>query len=294
MPRKPRLHLPGAYYHIILRGNGQQPIFFSDEDRRQWQSCLQKGLERHDHRVHVYCWMTNHVHLAIQAGVNPLSEFMAFLASGYARATNRRIGRTGHLFERRYRAILIQEESYLKELVRYIHLNPLRAGMVSKLSDYPWSSHDAYLGGPCPDWLNQDQVLMLFGATEKTARRRYAKFMHQTQPENVVQLLRAGCNGDDRILGDDAWKKQILKNITPKSNIDTLDELVHRVCERNNVTEADLTTRSRQRKYAAIHAEIAIEATELGIATVTAVAQRFGRSQSSLSRTMNRLRGQRQ
>lgn len=166
--------------------------------------------------------------------------------------------------------------------------------MVSKLSDYPWSSHNAYLGESCPDWLTRDQVLALFGAKENTARRRYAKFMNQTQPEQIIQLFRAGSNDDDRILGDDTWRKKILNCTAPNPKIDTLDELVQRVCERNNVTEADLITRSRQRKYAAIRAEIAIEATEFSIATVTAVAQCFGRSQPSLSRTMNRLRDERQ
>jgi putative transposase len=92
------------------------------------------GLRRYGHRLHAYCWMTNHVHLAIQAGVDSLSRFMNFTASGYARATNRKLGRCGHLFERRYRAILVQEDSYLKELVRYIHCNPVRAGIVDEPS----------------------------------------------------------------------------------------------------------------------------------------------------------------
>ena len=153
MPRKPRLHVPGGIYHVILRGNGCQTNFYDADDRQRWESYIQSGVQRYQHRVHAYCWMTNHVHLAVQANVNPLSQFMAFVASQYARSTNRKMGRSGHLFERRYRAILVQSDSYLMELVRYIHLNPLRAGMIKDLTDYAWSSHAAYQGAACPDWL---------------------------------------------------------------------------------------------------------------------------------------------
>jgi len=294
MPRKPRLHLPGGYYHVILRGNARQDIFFDEDDRQRWQCCIQKGIERHGHRVHVYCWMTNHVHLAIQAGTDPLSGFMTFLASQYARSTNRKMGRSGHLFERRYRAILVQEDSYLKELVRYIHLNPLRASMVSDLTDYPWSSHDAYLGGPCPEWLTLDRVLSQFGDTQKAARRRYNHFMNQIQPETMVQLFQQGGNDDDRVLGSDVWRDKVLKDPHSIPNLNNLDELVQRVCDRSGVTEADLSSKSRERKYARVRAEIALTATKHGIATVTTVARRFGRTQPGLSRTMSQLRNRRQ
>ena len=85
MSRQPRLHLPGGFYHVILRGNGRQPIFFDNQDRDRWQEILQKALTRYRHRLHAYCWMTNHVHMAIQAGAEPLADFMRILASRYAK-----------------------------------------------------------------------------------------------------------------------------------------------------------------------------------------------------------------
>ena len=109
MPRKPRIHLPGGFYHIILRGNARQDIYFDSADRIAWQALLEKGLDRYEHRVHAYCWMTNHVHMALQAGAEPLARFMTYLASNYARRINCRKRRSGHLFERRYRAILVQD-----------------------------------------------------------------------------------------------------------------------------------------------------------------------------------------
>jgi REP element-mobilizing transposase RayT len=145
--------VPGGLYHVILRGNGRQTIFFDADDRRRWESLIEEGVSRYAHRIHAYCWMTNHVHLAIQCHDIPLSKFMGFVASRYARSTNKKINRSGHLFERRHRAILVQADSYLKELIRYIHQNPLRAGMVDDLTDYQWSSHLAYLQGKQPNWL---------------------------------------------------------------------------------------------------------------------------------------------
>jgi REP element-mobilizing transposase RayT len=145
--------VPGGLYHVILRGNGRQTIFFDADDRQRWESLIEEGVSRYAHRIHAYCWMTNHVHLAIQCHDIPLAKLMGFVASQYARSTNKKINRSGHLFERRHRAILVQADSYLKELIRYIHQNPLRAGMVDDLTDYQWSSHLAYLQGKQPNWL---------------------------------------------------------------------------------------------------------------------------------------------
>ncbi len=290
MPRKPRLHVPGGIYHVILRGNGCQTIFYDADDRQRWESYIQSGVQRYQHRVHAYCWMTNHVHLAVQANVNPLSQFMAFVASQYARSTNRKMGRSGHLFERRYRAILVQSDSYLLELVRYIHLNPLRAGMIQDLTDYSWSSHAAYQGAACPDWLMLGDVLSQFGTTERTARQRYLEFMHMAQPEDTIRLLRNGDDDDSRVLGDDGWRREVLATAGAQPATTSLDDLVRVICNEYGVTEADLASRSRARAYSRIRARIALDASELGVATVTEVSRRFGRSQPGLSRAMNRLR----
>jgi putative transposase len=290
MPRKPRLHLPGGFYHVILRGNGRQSIFFNAADRAQWEDYLQQGLTRYGHRLHAYCWMTNHVHMAIQAGTDPLARFMAFLASNYARFVNRNTGRPGHLFERRYRAILVQEDAYLKELLRYIHLNPLRARMIENLADYAWSSHHAYLSENRTPWLTVDHLLPMFGANSRSARRCYSQFINTQQSPDMLKLLRKGAAEDGRIVGDDAWTKAVLDKLDPPGVQATLDELVQAACQRHNVTEVMLASRSRKRVYSNIRAEIALAATEHCIATVTEVARRFGRAHSGLSRSMNRLR----
>jgi REP element-mobilizing transposase RayT len=290
MPRKPRIHLPGGFYHVILRGNGRQAIFFDSTDRQTWEDLLRVSLHRHQHRLHAYCWMTNHIHMAVQAGTAPLAKFMSHLASGYARYLNRKMQRPGHLFERRYRAILVQADSYLQELLRYIHLNPLRAHMVEDLTDYEWSSHHAYLGKGCPNWLTVEYLLQQFGATERLAHHRYREFVNQTPPAHMLAALRKGAAADDRLIGDDQWTRAILNQPLPPSPAPTLDELIHAACQRHHVTEAMLASKSRSRQHSDIRAEIALAATDQNIATVTEIARRFGRAHSGLSRAMNRLR----
>lgn len=294
MPRQPRLNVPGGLYHVILRGNARQAIFFDAEDRQRWESYLHAGVQRHMHRIHAYCWMTNHVHLAIQAHAEPLSQFMSFAASQYARSTNRKMRQSGHLFERRHRSILVQTDSYLKELVRYIHHNPLRAAIVDDLRKYAWSSHTAYLGGTCPDWLTVDWVLSMFGNTERAARRRYRDFMQQQQPASVTRMLRTGGEHDSRVLGDDGYRASVLEKLNYKPVKQSLDELVQSVCKQHEVSEDELAQPSRFRKHSKIRAEIGLLALEHGIASVTEVARRFGRSQPALSRTMTLLRNNRE
>ena len=139
------LHYPGALYHAILRGNSGQTIFFDDNDRTRFYLLIQEGVERFGHRIHAFCLMTNHVHLAIQIADNSLSRILQNLSFRYTRWVNWRQGKTGHLFQGRYKAVLIDADTYLQELTRYIHLNPVRAGMVRETYKYPWSSYRAYL-----------------------------------------------------------------------------------------------------------------------------------------------------
>ena len=294
MSRQPRLHLPGGFYHVILRGNGRQAIFFDSEDRNQWQTILQKALARYRHRLHAYCWMNNHVHMAVQAGVEPLADFMRVLASRYAKYLNRKRRRPGHLFERRYRAILVQRDEYLIELLRYIHLNPVRASMVSDPSDYQWSSYNAYLRLTGPTWLTVDTVAAMFSSRRSGARESYSRFMVQLPSENTMKMLRQGSPGDERLLGDDNWLQSVLTEFDAIDRHRNLDKIIEDTCQRHNVTEAMLASQSRSRRHSRIRAEIAVTASETRCATVTEVAKRFGRAHSGLSRAMNRLRDQKE
>ncbi len=156
MARKPRLYIPGALYHVMVRGNDGQSLFNDHEDRRHFQNLVAEGINKYDHRIHAYCLMDNHVHFLIQIGQTPLSKVMQNLAFRYTRWMNWRHHRIGHLFQGRFRAILCDANTYLLELVRYIHLNPVRAGLTDVPEKYPWSGHSAYLGMTVVPWLTSD------------------------------------------------------------------------------------------------------------------------------------------
>lgn len=292
MPRKPRLNVPGGLYHAILRGNGRESIFFDADDRQRWESLISDGINRYHHRIHAYCWMNNHVHLAIQCREVPLSKFMSFVASQYARSTNKKLGRSGHLFERRHRAILVQADSYLKELVRYIHFNPLRAGIVESLTEYQWSSHLAYMTGAGPPWLTLDWVLSAFGESIADARHQYARFMQAGYKRPTADDLRHGTKGDHRVLGDDGFMASLTPDIVQPVSRTTLKDLTREICQKYGVTEESLMSSSRERKYSRIRAEIGLTAIDRGIASNAEIARHFNRSHAGMSRAIDRLRKQ--
>jgi REP element-mobilizing transposase RayT len=284
--------VPGGLYHVILRGNGRQTIFFDADDRRRWESLIEEGVSRYAHRIHAYCWMTNHVHLAIQCHDIPLAKFMGFVASQYARSTNKKINRSGHFFERRHRAILVQADSYLIELIRYIHQNPLRAGMVDDLTDYQWSSHLPYLQGRQPNWLTLNWVLSMFGDTVANARREYTGFMQIACRKNIRQSLRHGTDDDHRILGDDSFRALFGPELIHPAVQRALKKLTQEICSKYKISESDLASTSRDPRYSRIRAEIGLAAIKGSIATNAEIARYFNRSQSGMSRAINGLRKQ--
>ena len=130
MPRLPRLHVPGGFYHVILRGNHREDLFATREDRLVLNEIVAESIARCEARVHAFCWMTNHLHALVQIGATPLGKLVQRIATRYSRYRHRALHTTGHLFERRHRAWLVEADAYFVALLRYIHLNPVSAGMV--------------------------------------------------------------------------------------------------------------------------------------------------------------------
>ena len=171
MPRRLRIHLANGFYHVTLLGNHQQAIFHTVQDRQLLNVIVAESIERHAAQVHAYCWMTNHLHLLVRVSDEPLGHVMRLIASKYAKAFQRKLDTSGHLFERRYFARLIDGDAYLMAVLRYIHLNPVAAGLTPSAAEYPWSSHHAYGGGSAESWLTMDFVLALFGSDRIAAPR---------------------------------------------------------------------------------------------------------------------------
>lgn len=180
MPRKARIDAPGALQHIIIRGIERKPIFKDSKDYKNFIERLGTILTETLTPCYAWAQMTNHVHLLLRTGQTPLSTVMRRLLTGYAQQFNRRHKRHGHLFQNRYKSILCEEDLYLLELVRYIHLNPLRAKIVKdleKLKSYPRCGHSVLMGKIDHPWQHTEYVLRLFGKTVRTARKAYSIFV---------------------------------------------------------------------------------------------------------------------
>jgi REP element-mobilizing transposase RayT len=285
MPRRPRLHVPGGFYHLILRGNHREPLFGADRDRAYLNALVGDVVARFDLRLLAYCWMTNHLHLAVRVGDTPLAKPMQRLAMRYSRHIHADAGQVGHLFERRFRAILVDADAYLLSLVRYIHLNPVVAGMVSDPAAYRWSSHRDYLGRPTVPWLDTEFVLGMFGPTVSAARVRYVRFMG-SYTEKDLALFEKHESRDTRAL------EPVLPACRPPppppgpSNRETLEQIAARHCTRLGIRLDELASPSRERRLSSARTAIALEALTADAATLTEVARFLGRSASALAQSM--------
>lgn len=237
MPRGPRLDAPGTLHHVMVRGIERRPIFRDDRDRADFVQRL--ATLAASGAIQIYSWalLPNHAHLLVRTGNRSLARSMRSLLTGYAGAFNRRHRRAGHLFQNRYKSTVVEEEPYLLELVRYLHLNPLRAGVVpdlQALDRYPWSGHAALLGRRFQPWQATGAVLGHFARDARRARTQYRAFVaaglaqgHRPDLQGgglvrslggwaAVQALRRGREGyaaDERVLGSSSFVEDLRREL---------------------------------------------------------------------------------
>jgi putative transposase len=235
MPRQARLDAPGVLHHIMIRGIERRKIFLTDRDREDFIERLSKLLPQTETACYAWTFIDNHAHFLFRTGLIPLASLMRRLLTGYAISFNHRHHRSGQLFQNRYKSIVCQEDAYLKELVRYIHLNPLRAGIIAELKElnnHPYCGHSALMGRTERPWQEVAYVLGYFGKTETRAKKAYLSFMQKGMAKGkredltggglvrsaggwaeVRQLRRQGAEhvmSDERILGDSAFVEDLL------------------------------------------------------------------------------------
>jgi len=235
MPRRARLDAPGTLHHVMVRGIERRRIVNDAADRKNFVKRI--GELSVDTGTAIYAWalMTNHAHILLRSSETGISGFMRRFLTGYAISYNRRHRRWGHLFQNRYKSIVCDEDAYFTELVRYIHLNPIRAGLVKNLSQldrYPWSGHSGLMGRVENDWQDRDYVLKWFGKREGEARTGYRRYVEKAigegrRPELVGGGLIRSLGGwsavkairhsgdrelsDDRILGSGEFVERVIK-----------------------------------------------------------------------------------
>jgi len=320
MPRQARLDAPGALHHVIARGNERRRIFEDTKDRKEFLARLGEVLSGTETICYAWALVPNHFHLLLRTGTQPMATVMRRLLTGYAISFNRRHRRYGHLFQNRYKSILCQEDPYFQELVRYIHLNPLRAKLVKgmeALGQYPYSGHSALMGMVKHEWQDTKYVLRWFGKGIKQARSRYRDFMKQgvqmgKRPEltggglvrsvggwlNLSELRKANVRvkGDERILGESDFVERMLKEAGEaferksllKSQGWDLDKLAAHV---GKLLEMDVSVVWSAGKYRPIVEARSLlcywAVRELGV-SMTSLAKRLNLSVSAVSQSVER------
>ena len=320
MPRQARIDAPGALHHLIVRGIERKKIFKDDIDRNSFLNRLSTILPETSTSCFAWSLMRNHVHLLCQTGKTPIATVMRRLLTGYAISYNHRHRRHGQLFQNRYKSILCQEDSYLLELTRYIHLNPLRAGAVQDikaLGKYPYAGHSAILGKTPRSWQDKKYILRMFSLKKKAAKRKYRNFVFKgisqgRRPEltggglirsaggwTAAKALKKGMDrlkGDERILGDSNFVQSVLKASQEKLDrryrlqeegytLETLSEKAARLFDLE-ASQLFTPTKSPQIvKARSLMCYFAVR--ELGL-TATGLAKKIGLKQPAISISVSR------
>ena len=290
MPRQRRVHVSGGLYHAVLRGNHRQIIFGGSDDYLCFEEIVARALERYDASLFAYCWMTNHVHLAIRISEAPLGSVMGIVASRYARAKQRAVATTGHLFERRYRARLVDADRYLLALVRYVHLNPVRARMVADPRDYCWSSHRAYLGASCPQWLRIEPVLGRLGSSVDTARAAYRRLMSDAPAAAERDAISTTARlGRARVAERNTLAIPSC-DMHGRRSSRSLEVIATEVANAHDVTTEELRSKRRRPDLVQARVEVARRALLEGAANLSQVARYLDRAPSTISDLLHRRR----
>lgn len=262
MARPLRIEYPGAYYHVVNRGNNQENIYQNDRDKEKFIEYLEKASERYSIIIHSYCLMSNHYHLIVETPEPNLSVTMQWINVSYATYFNRKRKRHGHLFQGRYKAILTDADEYLAHLSRYIHLNPVRAKMVSSPVEYRWSSYRAFIDKKkAPKFLETDWLLSNFGRNKNEAKRNYKDFVEHVdikRLENPSKYITEGFilgNLDfvnwvkTTFLSEMQEEKEIpqLKRLKPKVKPDMV---VRAVCQGFNCSSEQVIVKGRKKNKA--------------------------------------------
>ncbi len=306
MPRYARIDYPNLLQHVIARGIQRAKIFLEDEDREDFVARLDGLLKDTGTRCYAWALLDNHFHLLLKPEATSLANFMRRLLTGYAVSFNLRHGRSGHLFQNRYKSIVCDKDSYFLELIRYIHLNPVRAGIVENLDElrsYPWSGHRQLLEPTTGKLLCEEEILSFFSSGKRGSRQAYLDFLadglEQKEPPELSQggrrtsqtldkSLETDTIFDDRILGGSDFVSQILEDEAVEPSQSSLDVLVTAVTSYFDLSDEDLTCPSKERTIVQAKSVICYVAIRHYRKPGIEVARRLGYSTSAASHAAKR------
>lgn len=292
MARPTRIDFPGALFHVIARANQRRRIFRDTADYTKYETLLQRYQERYGFHLYAYVVMPNHLHLLMETGRIPLAKVMQGIQQSYTAYFNKRYRLVGHCFHGRYKAILCDRDAYLLTLVRYLHLNPVRAGLVQRPGEWRCSSHRAYLEPSRPGWVAVDPVLSQFGRNRAQARTAYQRFMAEgvgeDHREDLYEVI------EQRYLGDEAFievteRKAKIHPGRPRLRL-TLDDCIRVTCDVMGVRPAALQTPDRSGNLATVRTIVAYVSKELAGVTYAETARTLRRAAVTLSLQVQWLR----
>ncbi len=289
MARKPRIEFPGALYHVIARGNNRQKIFTCEKDYEHFLFRLRQVKKRFKFILYAYALMPNHVHLLIETGEHPLSKVMQSLQLNYTQYFNRRYKRVGHLFQGRYKAILCQKENYLLELIRYIILNPIRAGLVSSLIKWPWSSYAEIVQGKNDPITSVGDVLSLFDRRHNAALISFQKFINDA---NVEGHKKEYYNlKDQRILGEKEFAEDVIKTAVDDFEYRkiSIDEAVDIVAKHTGISRENILSMTNERRGAEGRGLVAYICRTIGGFRSKKLGKYFKRAESTISKMVKQV-----
>lgn len=323
MPRQARLDFPGTLHHVIVRGMEKKNIVSDDKDCEDFISRMGKIAQESGTFIYAWALMTNHAHVLLRSGLSGLSVFMKRLLTGYASGYNRRHKRAGILFQNRFKSIVCDEETYFLELVRYIHLNPLRAGVIKTLAEldrYPYCGHSVIIGRIKNAWQARDYVLGRFGTRERGAVYKYREFIslgivQGRRPDLVGGGLVRSYGGwarvisqrrqgraeltDERILGTGTFVEKVLEEAEEKVRREfserersrKISEVITRICREDGVTPDELRGGGRRRILSSVRLRIARELVEGHGVPMAQVARESGVTTPAISKALRNRKG---
>ena len=288
MAQKPRVEFPGALYHVIARGNRRTTLFHDEADYAAYLERLERYRRRDSLRCYAFILMSNHLHLLVETGEVPLSRTMQTLQFTYTQYYNGRYRKIGHLFQGRYKAILCDRDTYLLELVRYLHLNPARLRQPQDPWGYPWSSHGVYLGQSGPVEIETLPILEQFHRQVGPARKAYRQFLQEGlgtgHRAHYYEAVDQRFLGDERFLSELHSKTQATHEVTVKGAKVSFLRLLQAVAESTGQSTDHLVGAGRQRNPAAARAFLVYAAREWSDLNVKEIGRRLNRDPSMISR----------
>jgi len=264
MARPLRIEFKGAFYHVTARGNERRKIYYANADYEKFKDYLKDGQEKYGYRLHCYVLMTNHYHLLMETPAGNLSKVMHYINGSYTTHINRKRKRSGHLFQGRYKAILIDQDSYLLELSRYVHLNPVRAKIVSRPEGYPYSSYASYISRKKDDCVYHELILGMISKDMKGSRKKYREFVEiglEKKMENpLINVYGAAILGSKTFIRESLWrfKEGILHKgeIAHRRQLQAAhgsEDIIAAICSNLKVSQEDLLRKGGENRKIAIY-----------------------------------------